>query len=117
VYTFLLIVHVLVSVLLTLTILMQSSKGGGLSGTFGGAGNSALFGGRGAATFLSKLTTGLAVSFMVISIIIGLMSSPRGDATSIIKREADRRVTPSADLPVPEGSFDEEGAAELPFAE
>ncbi|MBN2601017.1 MAG: preprotein translocase subunit SecG, partial [Candidatus Marinimicrobia bacterium] len=30
-YTFLIILHVLVSLLLTLTILMQSSKGGGLS--------------------------------------------------------------------------------------
>jgi len=117
VYTFLVVIHVLVSLLLTLTILMQSSKGGGLSGTFGGGGNSALFGGRGAATFLSKLTTGLAVAFMVISIFIGLMSSPRGDATSIIKREADKRVAPSANLPVPEGSFDEEGSGELPITE
>jgi len=114
VYTFLIIVHVLVAVLLTLTILMQSSKGGGLSGTFGGAGSGSLFGGRGAATFLSKMTTGLAVAFMAISILIGLMSAPRGEATSIIKREADRRVVPSANLPVPEGTFEAEDNGETP---
>ena len=116
-YTFLLIIHVLVSLLLTLTILMQSSKGGGLSGTFGGAGGSSMFGGREAATFLSKLTTGLAVAFFVISIFIGFISIPRGEASSIIKREADKRVVPSANLPVPAGTFDDEGSAELPITE
>jgi len=117
VYTFLIIVHILVSLLLTLTILMQSSKGGGLSGTFGGGGGGSMFGGREAATFLSKLTTGLAVSFFVISILIGIISVPRGEASSIIKREADRRVAPSANLPVPAGTFDDEGSAELPITE
>ncbi|MCD6204797.1 MAG: preprotein translocase subunit SecG [Candidatus Marinimicrobia bacterium] len=106
-YTFLIILHVLVSILLTLAILMQSSKGGGLSGTFGGMGGSSLFGGREAATFLSKLTTGLAVAFFAISILIGIMTIPRGESTSIIKQEADRRVVPSANLPVPAGTFDE----------
>ena len=115
-YTFFIVIHVLVAALLTLTILMQSSKGGGLSGTFGGGGGSALFGGRGAATLLSKMTTGLAVAFMVISILIGLMSAPRGEPTSIIKREANRRVVPSANLPAPEGSFDE-SSSELPITE
>jgi len=94
---------------------MQSSKGGGLSGTFGGGGSSALFGGREAATFLSKLTTGLAIAFFTISILIGVMSVPRGEATSIIKREADKRVVPSANLPVPAGTFEGEGSAELPI--
>lgn len=107
-YTFLIIIHVFVALLLTLAILMQSSKGGGLSGTFGSVGGSALFGGRGAATFLSKVTTGLAIAFMVISILIGLMSAPRGKPTSIIRQEANRRISPSADLPVPEGSLEEE---------
>lgn len=116
-YTFLVVLHVLISLLLTLVILMQSSKGGGLSGTFGGAGGSALFGGREAATFLSKLTTGLAVSFFVISILISLMSAPRGEATSVIKREADKRVTPSANLPVPAGTFEGEDAGDLPVTE
>jgi preprotein translocase subunit SecG len=108
VYTFLIVIYVIVAFLLVLAILMQSSKGGGLSGSFGGVGGSALFGGRGAATFLSKVTTGLAVAFMVISILIGLVSAPRGKPTSIIRQEANRRISPSADLPVPEGSLDEE---------
>ncbi len=106
-YTFLLIIHVIVSILLMLAILMQASKGGGLSGTFGGVGGSSLFGGRGAATFLSKVTTGLAIAFMVISVVIGLVSAPRGEATSIIRQEANRRTSSAADLPIPQGSADQ----------
>ncbi len=104
-YTFMIVLHVLVSILLMLVILMQASKGGGLSGTFGGT-SSTLFGGRGAATFLSKMTTGLAIAFMVISIVIGLMSAPRGTSTSIVRQEANKRTVPSAELPVPQGAME-----------
>lgn len=115
-YTFLIILHVLVSFLLVLTILMQASKGGGLSGTFGSVGGGSLFGTRAAATFLSKVTTGLAIAFMGISILIGLISAPRGEPSSVIRQEANRRVVPSANLPVPQGSFEEE-APEVPETE
>lgn len=117
-YTFLIVVHLLVSFLLVITILMQASKGGGLSGAFGGTGaSSAIFGGRGAATFLSKVTTSLAVAFMVISVLISLLSAPRGKPESIIKREADRRSVPSANLPIPQGSIPEGESPVVPFSE
>ena len=49
-----------------MVVLLQSSKGEGLAGAFGGSGlTSAVFGGRGAATFLSKATTYLAILFMI----------------------------------------------------
>jgi preprotein translocase subunit SecG len=73
--TFLYIVLVIVSLLLMLVILMQSSKGGGLVGTFGGSNTaSAIFGGVGAGDFMTKLTAGLAVGFMVVIILIGLVN-------------------------------------------
>ncbi len=60
------IFHVLVCIGLVLVVLMQSSKGEGLAGSaFGGGLSSAVFGGRGAATFLSKATTVLAIVFML----------------------------------------------------
>ena len=116
-YTFLIVLHVIVSLVLILAIIMQSSKGGGLSGTFGGAGGGSLFGQRTAATFLSKMTTGLAVAFMVISILISLISAPRAESGSIVKREADRRVAPAADLSVPAGMLDNEGQPVVPTSE
>ena len=58
-YTFLIVLHVIVSLVLILAIIMQSSKGGGLSGTFGGVGGGSLFGQRTAATFPMKDTGSL----------------------------------------------------------
>jgi preprotein translocase subunit SecG len=63
---------------------MQSAKGEGLAGAFGGGALSgAVFGGRGAATFLSKATTVLAIVFMITSIGLSLLSANRGTQTGI----------------------------------
>ena len=68
---FVLFLFVPVCVVLTLIILLQDSKGEGLSSSaFGGAEMQSVLGGRGAATFLSKLTTWLAIAFMVISLFL-----------------------------------------------
>jgi preprotein translocase subunit SecG len=59
------IFHVIVCVALVLVVLMQSSKGEGLAGSaFSGGISGAVFGGRGAASFLSRATTYLAIAFM-----------------------------------------------------
>lgn len=75
------IFHVLVCIALVLVVLMQSSKGEGLAGgtAFGGGVTGAVFGGRGAASFLSKATTVLAVVFMVNCGALALMSSQGRD--------------------------------------
>jgi len=65
-FTLLIIIHILICIALIMVVLLQSSKGEGLAGAFGGSGlTSAVFGGRGAATFLSKATTYLAILFMI----------------------------------------------------
>ena len=67
-YTFLVLLHVVFSIALIISVLLQSSKGGGLAGTFGGSGISGgIFGGRGAAPLLVKATTICAVAFMLTS--------------------------------------------------
>ena len=74
-YTILITIHVLVSFGLVISVLMQSSKGEGLAGAFGGGGVSgAVFGGRGAAPFLSKATTALAIMFMGMCILLTLIT-------------------------------------------
>ena len=72
-FTFILIIHVIISLLLIVTILMQQSKGG-LSDMFGGAQES-FFGASGADTFFSKFTAILAGLFMITSISLALLSS------------------------------------------
>ena len=81
------IFHVIVCAGLVIVVLLQSSKGEGLAGSaFGGGGggglSGAVFGGRGAASFLSKATTVLAVVFMINCGALAYMSSgTRGVAT------------------------------------
>jgi len=65
------VLFVPVCVLLTLSILLQDSKGEGLSGSaFGASEMQSILGGRGAATFLSKLTTYMAIAFMLIALFL-----------------------------------------------
>ncbi|MBF0472570.1 MAG: preprotein translocase subunit SecG [Nitrospirae bacterium] len=69
--TFLLILHVLVCLVLIFVVLIQSGKGAELGAAFGGS-SQTLFGSRGVATFLSKLTTTVAVIFMLTSLFLGV---------------------------------------------
>ena len=64
--------HLLVCIALIVIVLFQADKGEGLAGAFGGGASSTLFGERGGATEISKFTTGLAVIFMITSLIIAI---------------------------------------------
>jgi len=84
-------VHIAVCIALMAAILLQSGKGGGLAGTFGAGSSQTLFGGRGAASFLSRATTTLAVLFFVTSLTLGLQASRSSGRRSLIQEEARRR--------------------------
>jgi preprotein translocase subunit SecG len=104
-YTFLTIIHVLISLSLVISVLLQSGKGTGLAGAFGGGGGAmgAVFGGRGAATFLSKLTTGLAIAFFVSCLGHSLLLSRRYSTAqeSVIRRSAEQQAQQQGGSPVP----------------
>lgn len=100
---FLITIHTIISILLVSVILMQASQGGGLSGSMGGQTTNALFGGRGAATILSKITTWLAGSFMVLALIIGMIGT-LGSSTpaSVVEKAAEEReFSPAGGLSLP----------------
>ncbi|MFQ5649358.1 MAG: preprotein translocase subunit SecG [bacterium] len=80
---------------LIIVILLQSSKGGGLAGAFGGGGGDmgAVFGGRGAATFLSRVTTGLATAFLVLSVLISMLSRGTTDGGGLVQQEQKKRAS------------------------
>jgi preprotein translocase subunit SecG len=101
-YPFLIIVHILICISLIIVVLLQSSKGEGLAGAFGGGGGltGAVFGGRGAATFLSKATSVLAICFMLSSICLTFVSfGVRGTAQSGVIQ--DLKSGPTQSLPQP----------------
>ncbi len=64
------VIYVLDCLLLIGIILLQPGEGGDLASAFGGASSQTAFGARGSATFLQKLTTTLAVLFMVLSVLL-----------------------------------------------
>ncbi len=72
--TVVLAVHILVCVALILVILLQSGKGADIGAVFGGGSSNTLFGSTGATPFLSKVTIGAAVLFMITSIVLTYFS-------------------------------------------
>lgn len=85
---FLLIVHILVSLLLIIVVLLQSGKAADLAGAFGGMGSQSTFGPRGAATILSKITTTLAILFMLTSLLLWLRADIKSGARSVMDSES-----------------------------
>lgn len=99
-HTLLLSVHIIVAFCLIASVLMQSSKGEGLAGAFGGGTfSSAVFGGRGAATFLVRATAVLAVLFALTSIGLTFMTRS-GSVTSAVQKAAGTIPVPQQQAPV-----------------
>lgn len=84
---FVLFIHILVSFLLVVIVLLQSGKAADLAGAFGGAGTQSTFGPRGTASFLSKMTTILAVMFMVTSLSLWIIAANKGGSASVLSPE------------------------------
>jgi preprotein translocase subunit SecG len=104
-YMFLVAIASIISVFLMIVVLMQASKGDGLSGTFGGAAGSmgSMFGTRRTADFLSKATWWLGGSLAVLAIVINLFFLP-GQATasqkeSIIQQSSRQQIPQTPSLP------------------
>jgi preprotein translocase subunit SecG len=112
--TFLIIIHVFICIFLIISILLQSSKGGGLAGVFGGGGGmGGVFGGRGAASFLSKVTMWLGIGFAITAISIALISSRTSfKRKSLLEQVVEKEVvtSPASMLPTIPG---EESAPEM----
>ena len=119
-YGILISLHILISIGLIIVVLLQSSKGEGLAGAFGGSGiTGAVFGGRGAATFLSKATTVLAIAFFFSCMGLSFITPTTGGRSvrSTIQEEARKEATggtmPATQIPTP-GPEQETKKGELP---
>jgi preprotein translocase subunit SecG len=72
--TALIILHVLASLTLIVLVLLQTGKGSDIGAVFGGS-SQTLFGSTGAATFLTKLTTVVAVIFIITSLALYILAT------------------------------------------
>jgi preprotein translocase subunit SecG len=72
--TILTIIHIMVCIFLVSIVLLQHGKGADIGATFGGGGES-LFGTEGPVPIMNKITTAVAVLFMVTSISLAYLSA------------------------------------------
>lgn len=91
-YTLILVVHLIVSLVLIAVILLQAGRGGGLA-DFAGAGSSAL--GTRASTYLTKATTTCAVVFLCTSITLAVLSARQGQ--SLMRQAKSKPTAPTTE--------------------
>ena len=76
-YAFVLVVHIIVSLVLVIVILLQAGKGGGLADTFGGGSSATTIFGQKASVFLTRATSVSAVIFLCTSLLLAIISGRR----------------------------------------
>ena len=98
--------HVLVCMLIIAVVLLQAGKGADIGSAFGGTGSQAVFGSMGTPTLLGKITTGVAIVFMLTSFWLAAQGSRRAGTT--IMPATPPAATPAAPAtppaPAPEGA-------------
>ena len=103
------VIHVLACLFLIVVVLLQTGKGADMGAVFGG-GSQTLFGSGGAGNFLTRLTTGTAIAFMITSLVLtwGAGASRRHESNLLDK-------IPAAEAPA--GAPEQAAGTEQPAAE
>lgn len=104
-YTLTIILIAIICVVLIITILLQSGQGSGLSGGMagnagGGAGN--MVGSRRTADFLSKSTSALGGTFLVLCLLANFLIEDESAQDSVIQRSTGFQETETPELQVPQ---------------
>jgi preprotein translocase subunit SecG len=72
-HTLLTVVHIFACIAMILVVLLQTGKGADMGAAFGGS-SQTIFGSSGPGTFLGKMTTGIAIVFMLTSLSLAYMA-------------------------------------------
>ena len=70
--------HIMACVVLIVVVLLQRGKGADMGAMLGGGASNTVFGARGAGNFLTKITTGCAVIFMLTSLSLSYLGNLAG---------------------------------------
>ncbi len=73
-----LVIYLVVAIALIAMILLQKGKGAEMGASFGSGASNTVFGASGSGNFLTRLTAILAVSFFLMSLILGNMAANQG---------------------------------------
>lgn len=100
-FTVTVIIHIIASIVMILTVLLQVGKGATLGSTFGGGGSSTLFGSSGPTSLLVKVTGVCAALFMLTSLYLTYHAS-RYKSESVmsnlpaVEKKAEPQASPAA---------------------
>ena len=96
----LIVLHVIVSILMIMIILLQTGKGAEIGAAFGGGYSQTLFGSSGPIGFLNKLTTVVAIFFMLTSLLLAVWAG-RGPTRSLGTGAPQQHGAPAVPGPFP----------------
>lgn len=102
-YQALIVIHVVIAASLIGLVLIQHGKGADAGAAFGSGSSSTVFGARGSASFLTRMTAGLATGFFITSFAVGYLTLQLGKGDAKIIKDAvvtqPAAVTPASDIP------------------
>ncbi|HEY7649021.1 MAG TPA: preprotein translocase subunit SecG [Methylomirabilota bacterium] len=98
-YTFLIVLHILMCFVIIGIVLLQAGKGADIGSAFGGAGTQAVFGSMGTPTILGKITAAVATLFAITSFTLAMMGGER--TGSVVREPAPAPATGSAPATAP----------------
>jgi len=107
-YQVLIVAYLLVALALIGLVLIQQGKGADMGASFGAGASNTVFGSSGAGNFLTRSTALLATAFIVISLILGNLSSNQDKTgfsmsdtdTTIVAESVDEKTGTASDLPI-----------------
>ncbi len=113
-YTFLIVVYVLISAALIGLVLIQHGKGADAGAAFGSGASGTVFGARGSANFLSRTTAWLAAVFFALSLTLAYFMHGR---VAPSKSVVDAAPAPAAKIEAPAPAPTPAPAAAVPKTE
>ena len=89
------VIHLVTAIAIVILILLQQGRGADMGAAFGGGGSSqSLFGSRGSATFLSRVTGGLALLFFITALSLAyIYTRESGTTISVVKETTSAQTT------------------------
>ena len=101
--TILVVFHLFLAIALIGLILIQHGKGADMGAAFGSGASGTVFGAKGSASFLTRLTAGLATLFFVTSMVMAYFAAQRDDGGLVLEDvqppAVESEAQPQTDLP------------------
>ncbi len=94
----LIVLHVLVCIALIIVVLLQSGKGAEIGASFGAGASQTVFGATGGKSFMSRMTTSVAVIFMLTSLTLAYFYG-KPSTTSVMPSQVPSATAPAQKAP------------------